>query len=60
MGATMNPPAAMAQPNAQMKAVLDQLASMGGKPVETLTAAEAREQPTPADAVKAVMGHSHA
>ena len=38
-----------------MKAVLDQLGSMGGKPIETLTAAEARKQPTPTDAVKALL-----
>ncbi len=48
-------PAPMAQPDTQMKAVLDQLASMGGKPIETLTAQEARKQPTPTDAVKALM-----
>jgi acetyl esterase len=45
----------MAQPDTQMKIVLDQLATMGGKPIETLTATEARQQPTPTDAVKAVM-----
>jgi len=33
-----------------MQAVLDKLASMGGKPIETLTPAEARTQPTPAAA----------
>lgn len=38
-----------------MKAVLDELAALGGKPFHTLTAAEARKQPTPADAVKALM-----
>ena len=52
---TPSPPAAMAEPDAQMKAVLDQLGSMGGKPIATLTAAEARKQPTPTDAVKALM-----
>jgi acetyl esterase len=41
------------QPNAQMKAVLDQLAALGGKPIETLSAEDARQQPTPTDAVKA-------
>ena len=45
----------MAQPDAQMKAVLDELGSMGGKPITTLTADEARKQPTPTDAVKALM-----
>lgn len=41
----------MAQPNPQMKAVLDELASLGGKPIETLSAEDARKQPSPADAV---------
>ena len=44
-----------AAPDPQMKAVLDQLSSMGGKPAETLTPVEARKQPTPADAVKALL-----
>jgi acetyl esterase len=44
-----------AQPDPQMQAVLDQLATLGGKPVETLPAKQARKQPTPADAVKAVL-----
>ncbi|MBC7532829.1 MAG: alpha/beta hydrolase [Oligoflexus sp.] len=43
------------KPNAQMKAVLDELAAKGGKPIETLSAEEARKQPTPADAVKSLM-----
>lgn len=38
-----------------MKAVLDALASLAGKPIETLSPEEARKQPTPADAVKKVM-----
>jgi acetyl esterase/lipase len=38
------------QPDPQMKAVLDELASLGGKPLETLSPEEARKQPTPADA----------
>jgi acetyl esterase/lipase len=38
-----------------MQAVLDQLAALGGKPIETLSPAEARKQPTPADAAKGVM-----
>ncbi len=42
-------------PDAPMKAVLDTLASLGGKPLPTLTAPEARRQPTPADAVKALL-----
>ncbi len=41
--------------NKPMQAVLDQLASLGGKPIEQLTPQEARTQPTPADAVKALL-----
>ena len=39
-----------AAPDPQMKAVLDELATLGGKPVETLSPVEARKQPSPADA----------
>lgn len=42
-------------PAADMKAVLDAQAALGGKPIETLTPAEARVQPSPADGVMAVM-----
>ena len=42
-------------PDAEMQAVLDQLGSMHGKPIPTLTAAEARKQPTPTDAVKQLL-----
>ncbi len=38
-----------------MQKVLDTLASLGGKPIESLTPEMARKQPTPADAVKKVM-----
>ena len=38
-----------------MQAVLDQLGAMGGKPIEGLTPEEARRQPTPADAVMALL-----
>ncbi|WP_242186773.1 alpha/beta hydrolase [Sphingomonas sp. CARO-RG-8B-R24-01] len=38
-----------------MQTVLDALASLGGKPIETLTPAEARQQPSAADGAKAVM-----
>ena len=44
-----------ATPDPQMQAVLDQLAALHPKPIETLTASEARMQPTPADAVKALL-----
>lgn len=46
---------ALANPNPQMKTVLDSLEQKGGKPIEQLTPAEARKQPTPTDAVKSVM-----
>ena len=46
---------AMARPDADMQAVLDQLAALGPKPIETLTPEEARRQPTPADAVRALL-----
>ena len=42
-------------PNAEMQAVLGKLATLGGQPIETLTPAQARQQPTPADAVTALL-----
>ena len=39
----------------EMAVVIEKLVSLGGKPIETLSAKEARMQPTPTDAVKAVM-----
>ncbi len=47
--------AAPLKPDPQMKAVLDQLKALGGKPIEKLSAAEARKQPGPPDAVKALL-----
>ena len=47
--------APMAKPDSDMQAVLDQLAALHGKPIETLSAVEARKQPTPTDAVKALL-----
>jgi hypothetical protein len=44
-----------AAPESQMKAVLDQHAALGPKPIETLTPQEARQQPTPKDAVMALL-----
>ena len=41
--------------DADMQAVLDELASLGGKPIETLTPEEARKQPTPTDAVMSLL-----
>ena len=45
----------LAAANADMKKVLEQLGALGGKPPETLLPDEARKQPTPADAVKALL-----
>ena len=47
--------ATTSKPDAEMKTVLDPLASLGGKPIETVAPGEARKQPTPADAVKKVL-----
>lgn len=44
-----------AKPNAQMQAVLDELTKLGPKPLGSLPAKEARKQPTPADAVTALL-----
>lgn len=49
------PATAAVAPSPEMQKVLDKLATLGGKPIETLEPAEARKQPTPADAVKALM-----
>ncbi len=51
-GAVAVPPAT---PNADMQAVLDKLAELGAQPISELTVEAARTQPTPADAVAAVM-----
>ncbi len=54
--AVMKPAMRMAPKAApDMQTVLDALARLGGKPIERLTPAMARVQPTPTDAVKAVM-----
>ena len=39
----------------EQKQVLDELGMLGGKPIETLSATEARKQPTPTDAVRALL-----
>lgn len=52
---TVAAPAQMAKPAPEMQAVLDKLAALGAKPLHTLTVESARGQPTPADAVAAVM-----
>ena len=48
-----------ATPTLEMQAVLDELAALKGKPIETLTPKEARKQPTPADAVEKLMKKNH-
>ncbi len=48
-------PATPAAPNDQMQAVLTQLAALHPKPITELSAPEARKQPSPADAVKALL-----
>ncbi len=47
--------AKMGKPTGEMDAILKTLDSKKGKPIETLSAQEARKQPTPADAVKTLM-----
>jgi acetyl esterase len=44
-----------AKADADMQKVLDTLASLNGKPVETLSPSEARKQPTPTDAVMKII-----
>ena len=50
-----HPAATAPKADPQMQAVLDELAALGGKPIETLTPQEARQQPSPADAVKRLL-----
>ncbi len=49
-----------AEPNKDMKKVLDTMKASGGKPIESLSALEARKQPTPADAIKSMMTEDQA
>ncbi len=51
-GGAMSAPAV---PIAEQKRVLDELGTLGGKPIETLDAAEARKQPSPTDAVMSLL-----
>jgi len=51
----MDAGAAPAKPEGDMQLVLDELGSLQPKPLETLTPAEARKQPTPKDAVVALL-----
>ncbi|RZJ46126.1 MAG: alpha/beta hydrolase [Brevundimonas sp.] len=50
-----NPRTGPAKPDMMMGKVLDTLAELGGKPIETLSPEEARRQPTPTDAVKKIL-----
>ncbi len=45
----------MKRADRDMKKVLEALASLGGKPIETLTPEESRKQPTPTDAVRKIL-----
>ncbi len=51
-GAMAGPPNETAMPNDQMQAVLNELQALRPRPIPRLTPAEARQQPTPADAAK--------
>ena len=55
LGKDDQPRTTPAKPDMPMQHVLDHLARLGGKPVETLSPQEARLQPTPTDAVKAIL-----
>ncbi len=50
-----NDSAPMAKADDDMQAVLDQLTALHGKPIVTLSAPEARKQPSPTDAVMALL-----
>lgn len=49
------PDPALARAKGDMRVVLEQLQKLGAKPLHSLTVEQARAQPTPADAVKAVL-----
>nr|WP_111298472.1 alpha/beta hydrolase [Paracoccus saliphilus] len=53
--ATGDDTAQMAAPTQEMQAVLDKLTELGAKPIGTLSVEETRAQPTPADAVMALV-----
>ncbi|RZJ96454.1 MAG: steryl acetyl hydrolase, partial [Brevundimonas sp.] len=55
LGKDDQPRTSPAKPDMPMQNVLDHLAQLGGKPIETLSPQEARLQPTPTDAVKAIL-----
>ena len=53
--AVLSHPVLAGAPNAQMQEVLDAHAALKPKPITQLSAPEARKQPSPADAVKALL-----
>src|SRR5688572_20392292 len=54
--ASVEPPSPTPPPaNAPMQQILDAHASLNPKPIETLSPQEARKQPSPADAIKALL-----
>lgn len=55
LGKDEQPRTGPARPDLMMQKVLDALAGLGGKPIETLSPQEARLQPTPTDAVKKIL-----
>lgn len=55
LGKDEQPRTTPAKPDMPMQHVLDHLARLNGKPIEDCTPEEARRQPTPTDAVKAIL-----
>jgi acetyl esterase/lipase len=55
MAAPSDDSGTMERASEEMGAVLEKLKELGAKPIHTLTVEEARTQPTPADAVKALL-----
>ncbi len=55
LGKDEQPRATPAKPDMPMQHVLDHLARLNGKPIEDCTPEEARRQPTPTEAVKAIL-----
>lgn len=58
LGKDEAPRTSPAKADGPMQKVLDELASLGGKPIENLSAEQARLQPTPTDAVKSLLRKS--
>jgi acetyl esterase len=58
IGKSDRPRSGPAKADLMMQKVLDTYAGLGPKPIESLSPQEARQQPTPADAVKKLLGSS--